>query len=65
MLTAVPFNLVLGDSIDATVVATNIYGDSEISVVGSGGNIVYVPDAPISLEDEPLITTASQIGLKW
>jgi hypothetical protein len=60
-----PFNLILGDSIDAIVVASNVYGDSDASVVGSGGNIVYVPDKPINFKDDPLITTANQIGMSW
>ena len=55
----------LGDSIDAIIIASNQYGDSSPSVIGSGANIVYVPDAPIQFENEPLITTATQIGLKW
>jgi hypothetical protein len=58
-LTAAPFSLVLGDSIDVTVVAQNIYGDSITSAQGSGANIVLVPDAPIALSDAPSITSAS------
>lgn len=58
-LTLAPFSLVLGDSIDAIIVAKNIYGDSDTSVVGSGANIVLVPDAPLTLENEPLTTTAT------
>lgn len=46
-LTAAPFNLVLGDRIEALIVASNIYGDSQVSVIGAGANVVYVPDAPI------------------
>lgn len=65
VLTAAPFNLILGNSIDASVTATNIYGNSDPSMVGSGGNIVYVPDAPVSFQNVPSITTASQIGLQW
>lgn len=48
-LTAEPFNLVLGASIEVVVIANNAYGDSQESAVGSGANIVLVPDAPINL----------------
>lgn len=64
-LTAEPFNLVLGASIEVVVIANNEYGDSLESAVGSGANIVLVPDAPINLKDAPSITTASKIGLTW
>lgn len=65
VLTASPFNLVLGDSIDVRIVATNIYGNSQVSVTGSGANIVVLPSAPINFSNVASITLASRIGLSW
>ena len=60
-----PFNLVLGDSIDVKVTATNIYGDGLASPVGSGANIVLVPDSPINFVNVPSLTNANRIGMQW
>jgi hypothetical protein len=49
VLTAAPFNLVLGNSIQVQIVAVNQFGNSSSSVVGSGVNVVVVPDAPINI----------------
>ena len=46
-LTSAPFNLVKGQSVRAKISAINYYGESDLSVVGRGAIIVYVPDAPI------------------
>ena len=45
--------------------AHNFYGDSPVSNVGNGAKIVYPPDAPLSLSDNPLVTNAMQVGLTW
>lgn len=58
VLTASPFNLVLGNSIIVTIVANNYYGASVVSENGSGANIILVADAPINLVNVPAITTA-------
>jgi hypothetical protein len=42
-----------------------LYGSSDYSTVGDGGLIKLVPDAPVSLADAPLVTSATQIGLTW
>jgi hypothetical protein len=60
-----PFNLQLGDSIDVKIAATNVYGTSPFSPVGSGAQVVTVPDAPESFANVPEITNASRIGLTW
>lgn len=36
-----------------------------MSPSGNGAVIVYVPDAPISLADNPVITNALHVGLTW
>jgi hypothetical protein len=59
-----PFDLTLGDSVYATVTASNNYGESLQSAPGNGATIVLVPDAPV-VEDETLVTSGSVIGLKW
>lgn len=56
-LITAPFNLAQGASVNARVVATNAYGDSEISIMGSGATIVLVPDAAATLVDDTSVTT--------
>lgn len=49
----------------AVVTATNVYGESDESSPGNGASILQVPSAPVDLAFDPLITTASVIGLTW
>jgi len=51
--------------VNIKVIATNAYGDSLISDAGNGAIIVLVPDSPTLLINDPLITSRTQIGLKW
>ena len=60
-----PYNLSLGATVDAYIIAYNFYGDSTPSTVGSGANIVAVPDSPLNLVNDASITSDKQIGLKW
>jgi len=62
-LTSAPFSLVMGMSVKVKVIAYNAYGDSPASAVGNGAKIVLIPDAPIGLQDNILVTNAFQIGL--
>jgi hypothetical protein len=64
-LTASPYNLLKGYSIFAQVIATNLYGDSLLSQPGNGGVIVLVPDSPVSLANNPSVTSKSVIGITW
>ena len=64
-LTSQPYNLMLGYSIQIKVIATNAYGDSEISEAGNGDIIVLVPDPVIDLLNNPTITSDSVIGISW
>lgn len=64
-LTASPYSLLLGFSINSYVVAYNAYGNSVASPAGNGGIIVLVPNAPVSLANLPSITTKSVIGFSW
>lgn len=60
-----PFNLIEGDHVNVKVTATNYYGESPASVVGDGASIWVIPDAPIQLANNALITDADNIGLTW
>ena len=64
-LTSSPFNLPWGSSVYAKVVATNIVNSSDVSNEGNGGIILTNPAAPVSLANNPLVTSASVIGLTW
>lgn len=64
-LKASPFSLAWGSSIYASVAALNTYGTSPASTGGNGAVILTVPDAPLSLANNPLITSGSQVGLSW
>ena len=62
-----PFNLQLGDSIFAKVLAYNAIGESALSTAGNGATVfqVIVPDAPVNLQRVSAETTTSQIGISW
>jgi hypothetical protein len=57
-LYAFPFSMILGDHIFAKVLATNLYGSSLYSVPGDGAAIVYLPDAPLYLANNPATTNS-------
>ena len=64
-LQAPPFYLTLGDSVFASVTASNVYGESNASPIGNGAIIVEVPDAPVSLADNVQYTSDTVIALTW
>ena len=51
--------MVLGDHIFATITAINFYGSSIESVPGDGAAIVFIPNAPINLVNNHLLTNAT------
>ena len=65
-LMAAPYNLAIGASVFAKIVAYNSIGDSFESAVGNGALIALsgVPDAPI-LTQNIASTTKTQIGVTW
>jgi hypothetical protein len=65
LLAAEPFNLMLGYKIYVRVIATNAYGDSGLSEAGTSDGMEFVPDAPITLQNNPAITSDSVIGISW
>ena len=64
-LQANPYDLVQGDEVEAIVTATNSYGESAASELGSGAVILLVPSSPVGLADNTAITNAARIGLTW
>lgn len=62
---AAPFNLVKDDVVYAKIISINVYGDSVISDAGAGAVIQLVPDAPVSLTNDPLTTIDSTIRFTW
>ena len=56
---AIPFNLPWGSSIYVKVSAINAVGTGPDSNLGNGAIIVTSPDAPLSVSDNPAVTTVS------
>lgn len=65
VLRASPFSLSWGSSVYAKVLATNIYGNSQVSSEGNGAIITTTPDAPIDLAENTSLRTKSTLGLTW
>lgn len=65
VLTADPYFLTVDQDVNIKVSATNAYGTSEYSQVGSGAFIQFVPDAPVSLLNLAEVTDATRIGISW
>ena len=63
--TEAPYNIEWGSSVYATIRATNIKGDSVVSLAGNGAVILRIPDAPINLRNVPSVTSATIIGIEW
>jgi hypothetical protein len=59
------YSLSLGDSVYAKVVAINFYGESIESDGGNGATVLVVPSAPVNLQDDTSVTTATVIGFTW
>ena len=64
-LRAAPYNLVKDDSVNVRVISVNVYGDSVESLIGTGAVIQLVPDAPVSLTNDPTTTDDTQIRFTW
>jgi hypothetical protein len=65
VLTLPPYGLSLGDSVYATVVGINQYGNGVMSTNGNGATCLLVPTAPLLLTNNALITSQTQIGFTW
>jgi hypothetical protein len=64
-LRADPFNLPWGSSVYAKIAAINLMGTSLDSVAGNGAEITRVPDPPINLVKNTLVSNAVTIGIQW
>jgi hypothetical protein len=64
-LQADPYFLELGDSIYATVTASNVYGESTPSTEGNGATILTVPYQPVGLATGVATNTKKVISLTW
>jgi hypothetical protein len=64
-LTAAPFSLVQDDSVFVRIVTRTDYGDSVLSDPANGAIIWRVPDAPVSLQDDPTVTEDTRIKIVW
>ena len=64
-LRAAPYLLTKGDSVVAQILSINLYGESTQIVTGSGAVIRDLPDAPVSLFNDPTITTDKLIRFTW
>jgi hypothetical protein len=64
-LAAAPWSLELDESIWAEVVAMNDYGDSQPSPAGNGGVTKLVPDAPVNLLNDGVVTSDLSIRFTW
>jgi len=64
-LMAAPYSLNWGDSVYAKVKATNVVGDSAESSAGNGATLLTNPDAPVSLAEDTVATTATNIAMTW
>ena len=58
-----PFMLAWGATVDAKVIAYNLYGDSIESSVGTGNIIMTLPDAPVGLAEDVSYRTQSEIKI--
>jgi hypothetical protein len=65
VLTADPFSLALNDDVFAAIVSRNAYGDSPTSTEFAGALIYLVPDAPINLLNDALVTSDLSIRFTW
>jgi hypothetical protein len=64
-LASSPILLLESYSVNIKVIATNAYGDSEISDPGAGAVIQLIPDYPINLQNDPSVTNRNTIGITW
>jgi hypothetical protein len=60
-----PYDHVLDESVWVKIVAENFYGDSLISEPGNGGLVKLVPDAPVNLANDPIVTSDLRIKFTW
>jgi hypothetical protein len=55
----------MNEEVWVKIIAVNFYGESPISEAGNDGLVKLVPDAPINLFNDHLITDHTKIKLYW
>lgn len=65
VLNASPFSLPWGSPVIALMSAQNVYGSSASQYASGTAIIVTIPDAPLSLANNPTITNAQRVGITW
>jgi hypothetical protein len=61
----IPYSLSLGESVEAKLYATNVQGDSLESAIGDGALIITIPDPPVSLTEDELQRSATNLAITW
>lgn len=61
----IPYSLSLGESVEAKLYATNVQGDSLESAIGDGALIITIPDPPVSLAEDELQRSATNLAITW
>ena len=64
-LRSAPFNLQKDDAVNVRIISVNFFGDSVESATGNGAVIQLVPDAPVSLTNDPTTTDDTRIRFSW
>ena len=65
VLKVAPFDLPWGEHVFAKVLATNIYGSSELSLEGNGAMITTNPDPPINIAEDYSLRDPTTLGITW
>ena len=53
------------DSVRVKVTATNEFGESAMSLMGSGAIVYTVPQSPSNIQNDETLTSKSQISFTW
>lgn len=60
-----PYSHVLDEEVWVKLIAINYYGESLISEPGNDGLVKLDPDAPVNLDNNPLVTDHTKIMFLW
>lgn len=55
----------MNEEVWVKIIAVNVYGESEISEPGNDGLVKLIPDAPVSLVNDPSVTDDDKIKFDW
>lgn len=60
-----PYSHVLDEEVWVKIIAINYYGESPISEPGNDGLVKLIPDAPVNLDNDPVVTDHTKIRFLW